>query len=211
MKRISLWLVVHGSWIIVVGCLLFTFTIISCAKREIKNIGSTGKTIVCFGDSLTFGYGVALGEDYPTALAKLVSYPVLNMGIDGNTTIDALQRIERDVLERDPYLVIVEFAGNDFLKKVPKETTARNMRLIVDKIQAKGAMVAVVDISAGVFLNEYRGLMRRIAQEKQAIFVPRILNKILTNPGMKSDFLHPNAYGYKIVAQRIYKAIAPYL
>jgi len=42
------------------------------SRREIKNISSKGKNIICFGDSITFGYGVNPGEDYPAALAKLV-------------------------------------------------------------------------------------------------------------------------------------------
>ncbi|MBI5145140.1 MAG: hypothetical protein HZA27_03030, partial [Candidatus Omnitrophica bacterium] len=60
-----------------------TFAVIGCAKREIKNIDAKGKTIVCFGDSITFGYGVQPGEDYPAALAKIINFPVVNAGIDG--------------------------------------------------------------------------------------------------------------------------------
>jgi len=187
-------------------------TMFGCAKKEIKNIGSTGKNIICFGDSLTFGYGVAPGEDYPTALSKLTAIPVINKGIDGDTSTDGLTRLDADVLENDPLLVIVEFAGNDFMKKVPIETTERNVKEMIDRIQSKGAMVALVDISAGgMFLTEYNRLFRRIANEKSAIFAPRVLTKILTNPGRKSDFLHPNAKGYELFAQRVYKAIEPYL
>jgi acyl-CoA thioesterase-1 len=182
-----------------------------CVKSEIRNRDAQGANIICFGDSITFGYGANPEEDYPTALAKLVSLPVINAGVDGDTTFEALKRLESDVLDKDPKLVIVEFCGNDFLKKIPKEDTIKNLVVIIERIQAKGAMVALADISAGAFFREYRAAFKKLAAEKKAIFIPALLNKIITNPAMKSDFFHPNARGYQIIARRIYQAITPYL
>ncbi|MBU1726106.1 MAG: hypothetical protein KJ880_00530 [Candidatus Omnitrophica bacterium] len=181
------------------------------SKWEFKNIDSGGKNIICFGDSLTFGYGANTGEDYPTELAKLVNVPVINAGIDADTSIEGIRRLKTDVLERDPLLVIIEFGGNDFLRKVPMATTLKIIREMTDKVQEKGAMVAIVDISAGMFLREYRVALANLAREKQAIFIPSILSGIITNPSMKSDFLHPNGSGYKIIANRVYRVIEPYL
>ena len=182
-----------------------------CAKREVKNIGSKGKNIICFGDSITFGYGVKPGEDYPTDLAALVVHPVINAGIDGDSSPEALQRLETDVLQRHPLLVIIEFGGNDFLRKVPLDVTAGNIRKMVRSIQERGAMAAIADISAGLFMREYRRALRKVAKEEGAIFIPSILSGIVTNPSMKSDFLHPNKQGYKIVARRIWRFVDPYL
>jgi lysophospholipase L1-like esterase len=190
---------------------VLVFVLSSCAKPEIKNIDSQGENIICFGDSITFGYGADPQEDYPTALAKLVKSPVINAGVDGDTTFGALERLKRDVLSKNPRLVIVEFCGNDFLKKIPKNETVDNLSKIIDQIQDKGAIVALVDISAGMFFREYRADFKRLAAKKRAIFIPQILNKIITNPAMKSDFFHPNNRGYQVVARRIYNAIAPYL
>ena len=182
-----------------------------CAKREIVNIGSKGSEIICFGDSITWGYGASEGEDYTAALAKLTSFKVINSGIDGDTSTEALKRLHSDILDRDPLLVIIEFEGNDFLRKIPQETTVNNIRQMVDSVQAKGAMVAIVDISAGMFLKEYRKVFEKLALEKGTIFIPGILNGIITNPSMKSDFIHPNANGYIMIAQQIYRAILPHL
>lgn len=196
-----------------IGFILFVASVVftGCAKREIKNINSKGKNIICFGDSITFGYGANPGEDYPTALAKMTEIPIINAGIDGDTTIEALKRMESDVLERDPLLVIIEFGGNDFLRKIPQEETLNNIKAMIEKIQAQGAMVAIVDISAGMFLREYRLAFANMTKEKQAIFIPNILSGIITNPRLKSDFIHPNADGYKMIAQRIYRTVIPYL
>jgi acyl-CoA thioesterase-1 len=186
--------------------------ICGCAQPEICNLGNKGESIICFGDSITFGYGASAGEDYPTALAKCVKLPVINAGVDGDTTFEALKRLEQDVLSKDPYLVIVEFCGNDFLRKVPRKHTVENLGMVIDRIQARGAMVALVDISAGgVFLDEYRKDFKKLAAQKKAIFIPAILHRIITSSNMKSEFFHPNARGYKLIAQRIYKSIAEYL
>lgn len=196
---------------IFLAAVILSFSNLGCAKKEIKNISSKGKEIICFGDSITMGYGVEKGEDFPTLLGKKVTLPVFNMGIDGDTTVDGMKRINTDVLDKDPVLVIIEFGGNDFLKKVPKEKTLANLREMIDLCQEKGAMVAVADISAGMFFREYRIAFRKIAQEKGAIFIPGILNGIITNPMLKSDFFHPNVKGYQVVCDRIFNAIQPYL
>ena len=212
----------HSCQLSVASCQLNTFlfatcylllatSLWGCAKREIKNIDSRGKNIVCFGDSITFGYGAEPGGDYPSALTKMTSIPVINAGIDGDTSTEAIKRIKSDVLDRDPLLVIVEFGGNDFLRKIPQEETLNNVREIIDKIQAQGAMVAVADISTAMILKEYHSAFYNLAREKGTIFIPRILSGIITNPRLKSDFIHPNADGYNVIAQRIYRVITPYL
>jgi acyl-CoA thioesterase I len=193
------------------GLIILPIVLCGCAKPEIKNLDAKGSSIICFGDSITFGYGANPGEDYPTVLGKLVSLPVINCGVDGDTTPAALKRLKNDVLVKNPRLVIVEFCGNDFLKDIPKESTVKNLGKIIDRIQENGAMVALVDISAGMFFWEYRQAFKKLAVEKKAIFIPVILNRIITNPAMKSDFFHPNARGYKVVARRIYQGIAPYI
>lgn len=183
----------------------------ACARKDIKNINSKGQNIICFGDSITRGYGANAGEDYPAALSKLTNNPVLNMGVEGETTVEALRRIKEDVLDKEPLLVVIEFGGNDFLTKISKENTMRNIKEMVHNIRAAGSMVAIADISAGMFLAEYREEFSRLAKEEGAIFIPAILNGIITNPSMKSDFLHPNGTGYKLIAQQVYRAIRPYL
>lgn len=206
-EKVKIWIVVFTLALLV---LYFNF-ISGCTKRQIRNIDSRGTNIICFGDSLTFGYGAETKESYPVVLSKMIQNPVINAGIDGDTSSEALKRLDSDVLERDPLLVIIEFGGNDFLRKIPREDTVNNIKEMIEMIQAKGAMVAIVDISAGIFLGEYRQAFYNLAIEKGAIFIPRVLSGILTNPSLKSDFLHPNAEGYKIVAQCVYRGVFSYL
>jgi lysophospholipase L1-like esterase len=198
--------------VLVIGLLgYWAIGLMGCSKREIKNLDAKGDTIICFGDSITCGYGAEAGEDYPAELAKLTKMRVVNSGINGDTSRQGIARIGQDVLAQQPRLVIIEFCGNDFLKKVPYDETLKNLRLMVQRAQEEGILVAVVDISAGMFMREYRRDFRKIANEEGAIFISQALKGIITNPSMKGDFLHPNAAGYKLLAQRVYTAVKPYL
>jgi len=76
--------------------------------------------VVCFGDSLTAGYGTDLGQSYPDYLQKDLdaegyNYRVVNEGISGNTTKDGVNRLN-SILALKPAVVVVEFGGNDGLR-----------------------------------------------------------------------------------------------
>ncbi len=200
MKRLLI-LLVFGS-IFLSGC---------TRHPEIKNLKHPITRIVCFGDSLTAGEGAGEGEDYPAVLSRLTGKETINAGVSGDTTADALKRIEKDVLEWDPNLVIVLLGGNDFLQKIPQKETFRNIEKIVDLIQAKGAAVVLVEVRTGLLKDPYLSSFKDIARQKGALLVPDILSGIITNPDLVSDGLHPNAKGYQKMAQRIYQRIKPYL
>jgi lysophospholipase L1-like esterase len=85
---------------------------------KIRNIRSSGETIICFGDSLTEGVGAGSGEDYPTVLSRHLAMPVVNAGQGGDTTARALERISDAVLSKNPRLVVVLLGGNEFLAPI---------------------------------------------------------------------------------------------
>lgn len=182
-----------------------------CARQEIANLDSQGEEIICFGDSITAGYGVNRGEDYPAQLQKLTSTKVLNAGNSGETSSDALKRLQSDVLDKKPFLVVVEFGGNDFLKKVPLEQTIKNMEIMVKRITSSGSIVAIADLSNNIIMSSYHREFKRLSKKYKTIFIPRLLRGILTTPSLKSDFIHPNAEGYKMISRRIFTAISAYL
>jgi acyl-CoA thioesterase-1 len=183
--------------------------VVGCAKKEITNINSRGKNIICFGDSLTSGEGAGEGEDYPSILAENLSMPVINAGKPGDTTFEALKRLKTDVLDQSPLLVILEFGGNDFLQKISPSETFKNLEEMIRKIQEKGAIVAIAEVRAGVILAGYSKEYRRLAKKYHTILIPDILGGILTNPDLKSDYIHPNAEGYKVMAEKVLKVIQP--
>jgi len=177
----------------------------------VRNLDSQGQSVICFGDSLTEGVGAGKGEDYPSILARQLTYPIINAGRPGDTSVDGLARLERDVLSQNPRLVIVLLGGNDFLRQLPLSDTKKNIEEIVKRVQGSGAMVALVGIRLGLFTDEYGPAYEEIAKENGAVFIPEILKGILSDPKLRSDPIHPNAAGYQLIAQRILERIRPLL
>lgn len=197
----------NGKYVLLFLCSICIF-ICSCSQeKRIKNINSDGTNIICFGDSLTSGAGASAGNDYPSILAQNIRYPVINAGRAQDTTEDALKRLKSDVLTQDPKLVIVEFGGNDFLRGIAKEETIQNLDTIVQRIQDAGAMVVLAEVRTGLIGDEYLPGFKKITQRRGAYLIIDLLKGIMTNANLKSDYIHPNDEGYKIMAARICKVI----
>ena len=179
-------------------------------KPEIKNAGKTGVTIVAFGDSLTYGKGAARDQTYPAVLAELTGKNIVNLGLNGDTAAAAPHRLPQ-VLEHRPYMVLIEFGGNDFMRGAAFEQTLASISQIIDEVQAAGAVAVVVDTGGYYAMEKYSKAYKKLAREKGAVFVPGILDGIFGKKDLMSDQIHPNAAGYKIVAERVYKEIKDYL
>lgn len=199
-----------GSVVKLLVCLLVLSS--GCSQvSQVANIDSKGTDIICFGDSLTAGEGAGPGEDYPSRLAELLDLPVVNAGVSGDTTGEALRRLGADVLRKDPLLVIVILGGNDFLGRLPKHQTFNNLEEIIRRVQEKGAMVVLASVQGGLFGDVYRSDYKRLAKEYRTAFIPNILDGIISNPSLKSDTIHPNAAGYQKMADRVLKTVQPLL
>ena len=193
--------------VLVLGAAWFAFQKMSAPR--IKNLGNDGRSIVAFGNSLTYGYGAQPGEDFPSLLAKKVSRPVINLGVSGDTSLDGLARID-EIWEHDPFMVLIEFGGNDRMKGTPFSQTIEAMEKMVGAVQYRGAIAVIVN-TGGPFMGAYTKGYKRIAKQRGAVFVPGIMEGIMTDARLKSDAIHPNAAGYAKIAERVFKAIKRYL
>ena len=170
---------------------------------RVKNLDSRGTNIIAFGDSLTAGYGAGAGEDYPSKLTAISGIAVINAGRSGDTTESALRRLDEDVLDRDPRIVIVGLGGNDYLRGEPIASTEANLRTIVKKVQERGAMVVLLGFRFPSLNANYQEMYERVAGDEHCLLVDRSLKGILTDPKLRSDSIHPNAQGYALMAERI--------
>ncbi|MCH7960309.1 MAG: arylesterase [Candidatus Hydrogenedentes bacterium] len=180
--------------------------------ETVANLNSTGSRIVCLGDSITKGYGATPGNDYPSILSSLLGVPVINAGVNGDTTAGALARLQRDVLDRDPMLVIVELSGNDLVRRVPKIETERNLDRIVKQCIEHGAMVVLVHCKFGILLSDpYLETHQTIAEARGTLLVENALRGIFGNPARSVDQIHPNDEGYALLAERVFAVVEPLL
>lgn len=197
----------------VLTAVILALIIIAVARggnAEIKNFPNGNNAVVAFGDSLTYGHGASRGGSYPELLQAKTGRRVINLGINGDTTPGGAGRIQ-SVLEHKPYMVLIEFGGNDFMKKVPFDSTKTALTQIVDAVQAAGAIAVIVDTGGAGAMDRYSKFNKQLAKEKGAIFVPAIMKGIMGDNSLKSDQIHPNGKGYEIVAERVYKEIKDYL
>jgi len=196
-------------YIIIAGLiLLLGYKFLTSTHQDFSN-GAVDQKIVCFGDSLTHGTGASGGKDYPSQLSKMISGPVINAGVPGDTTADALQRLERDVLEYSPDIVLITLGGNDLKNGIAKDVAFENLRVIVESIQEQGAHVIIGGLYIPFRDRGFASGYEMLADETGATLIPNILEGIMGNRKLMSDPIHPNDAGYKIMAERFYQALLP--
>ena len=186
-----------------VAVALLVYTLWPSPVSRMTNLDSSGSAIIAFGDSLTAGYGATRGEDYPSRLSAMIETPIINAGVSGDTTESALARLDEDVLQHDPRIVLVGLGGNDFLRGVPIASTEANLRSIVRQIHDAGAMVVLLGFRFPSLSVSYEKMYERIAEEERCLLVPDLLDGILRDPALRSDEIHPNGRGYRIMADRV--------
>jgi acyl-CoA thioesterase I len=178
-------------------------------------------TIVCFGDSITAGYGVEPGHTYPDALQTILDahgyhYRVLNMGISGDTTKDGVSRLST-VLAAHPAIAIVEFGGNDGLRGLPITATRANFDTIISTLQNTGVKVALAGITLPPdygqdYINAINQTYALAAKKFNVPLLPFIYVHVYTIPNaIQPDGIHPTAKGAALVAENIYTLIKPLL
>ena len=167
----------------------------------------SNQAIICFGDSLAYGTGASQGMDYPAQLSKLIGRPVVNAGVPGDTTSRALTRLDRDVISKNPGLVLITLGGNDLKNGVSRDTAFANLKQIVESIQNAGARVIIGGLKFPFRDRGYGKGYQELADQTGAILIPDIFEGIMGNRKLMSDPIHPNDAGYRIIAQRFYEAI----
>ncbi|RMX04329.1 arylesterase [Corticibacter populi] len=169
---------------------------------------SAGAVVLALGDSLTHGVGAAPRQDWPTLLAEATGWQVVNAGVSGNTSAQALARLPGLLQEYQPELVIVGIGGNDFLQRQSQQQTEANIRAICQQCQAAGAQVMLVAMpalgllaAAGVLSDH--AMYARIASEQKLPLLGDAWSDILADERLRSDQVHANTRGYALFAQRL--------
>jgi len=166
--------------------------------------------ILAFGDSLTNGFGTGnpQKESYPARLEALSGQPVVNAGVNGETTAEGLRRIDTLLWRHRPGLTLLCLGGNDILQRVSEERIRNNLEKIICKIQASGSAVLLIAVpDFGLLELDDLALYEELADEIQIPLLGELLGPILSDPSLKSDTIHPNAAGYKIMAEKIYEKL----
>ena len=159
--------------------------------------------IVAFGDSLTFGTGASEPESYPAVLAQLVGRTVIRAGVPGEVSAQALRRLPQVVEEHRPRLVIVCIGGNDLLRRLSAAETKANLRAIATMLKDKGIAVVLVGVPQPAIFADPPAMYAELAKELRIPYEGSVVKSVLYSADLRSDLTHPNANGYRRMAEAI--------
>jgi acyl-CoA thioesterase-1 len=184
-------------------------------------IAQSRPVLVCYGDSITGGYGLKPGQAYSDFLQQKLDangyrYKVDNQGTSGATTKDALAGLHSMMLLH-PEIVIVEFGGNDGLRGLPPDQTRRNLDTVLATLEAAHIKILLAGITlppnyGGDYIHAFEQVFRDLAAQHQIAFVPMIYKDLAHVPGtIQEDGIHPTAKGSQIIADTLFPALKPLL
>ncbi len=201
--------------------LLLPLLTLSAGRADAQVPATHRQVIVCFGDSLTAGYGAVPGQSYPDFLEsdlieQGVHLRILNRGVSGATSKDALDQMAA-VLALHPDLAIVEFGANDGLRGFPVKLITANLQTIITSLQQAHIRVLLVGIQmppnfGPEYVSQFDAMYPALARKYKVPLLPFILKDVYNVPGLMSeDRIHPNGEGYQIVARNVLAVLMPML
>ena len=195
------------KYVIVAILIIFILNILPKENRKMNRL-LPNDTILALGDSLTYGYGADNNESYPALISSLSGYKVINAGINGETSDEGLQRLPKLLEDRSIKLMILCFGGNDILRRQSMDTLKNNLKTMIHMAKEKEVDVLLVAVpNIGLFGLAPLELYEEVAQEEKVPLLDGVLANILSQPSLKNDQIHPNALGYKQMANKIYESL----
>jgi len=197
----------------VLGILVASIALTACGKPAQLKMIQPGKTVLAFGDSVTFGTGASAGEGWPTLLANQTGWAIVNAGIPGDTAEAGKQRIEVLLDEHQPALIIIEIGGNDFLHRRSPKAVKEDIRSMIQAAKNRGAQVVLVAVPELSLIGAVTRkpteapLYRELGEEEKVPVVSDVFAEILGKPELCADQIHPNAKGYRQMASGLYSSL----
>lgn len=194
-------LTVIGICVVLAAILFFFYR-----DGDVVNFPAKEGPIVAFGDSLVYGTGSTMGNDFVSILSRRIGEPIENLGLPGRTTEMGFEALG-EVLERSPRITLILLGGNDYLRKIPIDETFYNLREMVKALQAEGSITVILGVRGGLLMDRYDSYFEDLAEETGSFYVSDVLDGLLADSRYMSDAIHPNDAGYARIAERVYEVI----
>ncbi len=183
---------------------LILSSLMSCSKPGLSPLPLDAK-ILAFGDSLTAGKGVAIENSYPSVLAELTYLEVINAGISGETTSQGVKRFESMINQHQPDLLILIEGGNDILRNQNLAKAKQNLANMIEYAQTQSIQIILIGVPQKKLFSSSAPFYQELADEYQLVFDGDIIASLMRTPSAKSDAVHFNEKGYRMLAQRLYE------
>lgn len=173
--------------------------------------------ILALGDSLTQGYGVKAGFDFPAQLQKALrakghDVEIINGGTSGDTSAGGLAALTwtfNAPPTQWPDGVIVELGANDALRGLLPANTEKNLSDILAQLKARKVPVLLAGMKAPrnmgeTYIKAFDAVYPRLAKKHGVLFYPFFLEGVAVNAKLNQpDMMHPNADGVAEIVKRI--------
>jgi acyl-CoA thioesterase-1 len=180
-------------------------------------------TVLFLGTSLTAGLGLDPSQAYPALIEARIEaaglpYRVVNAGVSGETSAGARRRIDW-LMRQKIAVLVVETGANDGLRAQDPRATRENIQAIFDRARQQSPPPKLVLVGMRALPNygreyaeRFRALYPELAEANRATLVPFLLEGVAGVPRLnQDDGVHPTAEGHKILAETVWKALAPLL
>ena len=193
---------------LIIGLILIATLWIKYGANPVHSPVQKGAKILAFGDSLTYGYGADKGRSYPSVLGKKTGIDIVNAGINAETSSDGLERLSSLLEDRRITHMILCYGGNDILRKLPMQQLKHNLKRMIELAQERGIEILLISVpDIGIFGLAPLQLYDEVADETGTPILSGVFSDILSDRSLKSDYVHPNARGYKKLAEKIQEKI----
>lgn len=162
-----------------------------------------GAKLLAFGDSLTQGTGADEASSYPAVLARLTGLEIVNAGVPGELSGAGLRRLPGVLADTRPQLMILCHGGNDMLRRHDPKATAKNIRAMIEFARSQGVDVVLIGVPKPGLLLGPPEFYAEIATSMNVPAELDVLSSVLADARLKSDPIHPNAAGYRQIAEAI--------
>jgi len=178
-------------------------TLFSCSDTvRLQPLGQDS-IILAFGDSLTYGTGTSRNNAYPAVLERLTERQVINAGIPGETSNRGLLRLANLIDQYQPDLVIICHGANDILRKLDLNRTRDNIQQMIDMVRLNNSQVILIGVPEFSLFLDTSPIYQSLAEQNKIPLEENSLSNIVGNNALKSDHVHPNSDGYRVLAQNI--------
>ena len=160
--------------------------------------------VLAFGDSITHGVGAPSdSQSYPEVLGELIGRHVVRDGVPGEVTAQGLERLPESLDEYQPKLLLLCLGGNDMLRDLDPADTEANLREMIELARERGVAVVLIAVPEPRLIGGVAQFYRRVAEDLGIPLEERVLLDVLKDRDYKSDPIHPNAEGYRRMAQAL--------
>jgi acyl-CoA thioesterase-1 len=179
-------------------------------------------TVLVWGDSLSAGYGLDKGQEWPALLqtrlhAEGFRHVVVNGSVSGETSSGGRTRLPAALAEHAPAIVILELGANDGLRGLKPQLLADNLGAMIDAAHQARARVLLVGMRmlpnyGPAYTRRFAEVFTDVAETKKVPLVPFLLDGFADRPELfLPDGIHPTAAAQPRIVDTVWAGLHPLL